>query len=434
MLLSGRDTVSETNGDVVALPPAGAAEPVVDVRRLLAETTVEQACATAERYFAQLQSWEHHLAKPFSGPEDAPALLVAFATLLQGLSLFPGQEVLDFGAGTGWTARFLAQMGLRVTAADVSPTALAIAAELLRRLPLVGERPAPRFLRFDGRRLDLPDASVDRVFCLDAFHHVPNQREVLGELARVLCADGIAGFSEPGPAHSRSPQSQYEMRTFGVVENDVDLDEIWRLAREVGFADLALAAYSAPGLLVSWDEYREILDGHGAGERFAELARQFLAERRTFFLFKGPRPVSSAQYRSGLLATIAVEPAAVQAVAGATFALTVTATNAGSATWRPHAAGVGGVSVGAHLYDEHGAILRHSYHWEPLTEGDGRPVGPGESVVRVVNVAAPAPGRYLLELDLVAADVAWFGLNGSATPRVALEVVAAEAEAEQGGA
>ena len=406
-------------------PEPEEADRTIDVRRLLAETSVEQACATAERYFAQLRSWDHHLAKPFSGPEDAPALLVAFATLLQGLSLFPGMEVLDFGAGTGWTARFLSQMGLRVTAADVSPTALAIAEELFRRLPPVGERPAPRFLHFDGHRLDLPDASVDRVFCLDALHHVPNQREVLVELARVLREDGIAGFSEPGPEHSRSPQSQYEMRTFGVVENDIDLDGIWRLAREAGFAELALAAYNAPGLLLSWEEYREIVDGRGADERFAEMTRQFLGERRTFFLYKGARPVSSAQYRSGLLAAVTVEPPRARAVAGETLALMVTATNTGTSTWRPHGAGIGGVSIGAHLYDERGAILRHSYHWEPLTEGDGHPVAPGGTVTREVNVPAPAPGRYLLELDLVAADVAWFGLNGSALPRVALEVVSA---------
>lgn len=406
---------------------------IIDVRRLLAETSVEQACATAERYFAHLQNWDHHLAKPFSGPEDAPALLVAFATVLQGLALSPGMDVLDFGAGTGWTTRFLAQMGLQVTSADVSSTALLIAAELFRRQPLIGEQPAPRFLHFDGHRLDIPDASIDRVLCLDAFHHVPNQREVLAELARVLRADGVAGFSEPGPEHSRSPQSQYEMRTFGVVENDVDVDEIARLAREVGFADLALAAYSAPGVLVSWDEYCEILEGRGAIDHFAELSRRFLAERRTFFLYKGPRPVSAAEYRAGLLANLSVEPAAVRAVAGETFVLTASATNSGNSTWRPHGAGAGGVSIGAHLYDEHGAILRHSYHWEPLTPGDGRPIGPGKTVVREVTVRAPSPGRYLLELDLVAADVIWFGFNGSATPRVALEVTPASSPMQDHG-
>ena len=59
--------------------------------------------------------------------------------------------------------------------------------------------------------------------CLDAFHHVPNPGLVLAELSRVLKEGGIAGFAEPGPEHSKSPQSQYEMKTFKVVENDVNV-------------------------------------------------------------------------------------------------------------------------------------------------------------------------------------------------------------------
>ncbi len=398
----------------------------VDVRRMLAETTVEQACTTAERYFAQLASWDHHLAKPFSGPEDAPALLVAFATLLQGLALAPGLDVLDFGAGTGWTTRMLCQMGMRVTAVDVSRTALAIGEELLRRLPPIGGRPAPRFVPFDGRRLDLPDASADRILCLDAFHHVPNQREVLAELARVLRPGGVAGFSEPGPDHSRSPQSQYEMRTFGVVENDIRIEEIRDHALAAGFTDLRLAAFSVPGLLLSLPEYVELLAGGEPAARFAAASRQFMAERRTFFLYKGAPPQSAAEYRAGLRARLAVAPAAATVRAGEEVALRVKAANAGTSTWRPHAVGPGGVWLGAHLYDEHGVIARHSFHWEPLAGGDGRAVAPGETVEREVHVPAPPPGRWLLELDLVAADVLWFGLNGSGTPRVALAVTPAE--------
>jgi SAM-dependent methyltransferase len=320
-------------------------------------------------------------------------------------------------------------MGLKVTAADVSRTALAIGEELFRRQPPIGERPPPRFLHFDGRRLELPDGCVDRVFCLDAFHHVPNQREVLAELARVLRDGGVAGFSEPGPEHSRTPQSQYEMRTFGVVENDVRIEEIWDTARAVGFTDVRLALFSVPGMLVSWPEYIEFLAQGDPSLRFGALSRRFMAERRTFFLYKGTPPVSAAEYRAGLRAVLAVAPAARRVRAGEEATFRVTATNAGTAVWQPHGSGLGGVSLGAHLYDEHGVILRHSYHWESLTPGDGAAVAPGESVVREAIVPAPAPGRYLLEFDLVAADVVWFGLNGSATPRVELEVVAAEVEA-----
>jgi SAM-dependent methyltransferase len=414
--------VSDSKDDGAGQDTGGGA---VDVRRMLRETTVEEACATAERYFSQLASWDHHLAKPFSGPEDAPALLVAFATLLQGLALSPGLDVLDFGAGTGWTTRMLCQMGMRVTSLDVSRTALAIGEELMRRQPPIGDRPAPRFLPFDGRRFDLPDASADRVLCLDAFHHVPNQGEVLAELARVLRPGGVAGFSEPGPDHSRSPQSQYEMRTFGVVENDVRVEEIRDHALAAGFTDMRLAAFALPGLLLSLPEYVELLANGEPAARFAAASRQFMAERRTFFLYKGAPPQSAAEYRAGLRAGLLVEPGSVTVRAGELVALRVTAINRGASTWRPHSAGAGGVWLGAHLYDERGVIVRHSCHWEPLADGDGRAVAPGESVVRAAHVPAPPPGRWQLEIDLVAADVLWFGLNGSDTPRVALEVTQA---------
>ena len=92
--------------------------------------------------------------------------------------------ILEFGAGTGWLSRFLTQLGCRMILMDVAPTALTIARELYARQPVIGERPAPQFLVFDGRRIDLPDASVDRILCFDSFHHATNPDDVLHGVAR----------------------------------------------------------------------------------------------------------------------------------------------------------------------------------------------------------------------------------------------------------
>ena len=124
-------------------------------------------------------------------------MLINFAVVLQGLQLCPGMTVLEFGAGTCWAARMLTQLGCKVIACDVSATALQIGREHYNRNGPFGDQPAPEFLHFDGRRIDLADGSVDRVICLDAFHHVPNPDEVLLELARVLGPGSIAGFAEP---------------------------------------------------------------------------------------------------------------------------------------------------------------------------------------------------------------------------------------------
>src|ERR1044071_524105 len=196
-------------------------EASVDANVLSSTLTVEELARTADEYYkTTIQFADRYLAKPFADPRDSPDLLGSFAHLLSGLRLVPAMTVLDFGAGACWTTRCLTQLGCEAIAVDVSATALELGKQLYARLPPIGSCPPPRFLVFDGHRIDLPDASVDRIFCFDAFHHVPNPVEVMRELGRVLRPGGIAGFSEPGRHHSRGARSQYEMKNYTASEND----------------------------------------------------------------------------------------------------------------------------------------------------------------------------------------------------------------------
>jgi SAM-dependent methyltransferase len=225
--------------------PARPPEEFVDARELMKTLSVAELAETAEDYYRRTIGFaDRYLAKPLDDPHDAPDLLGSFAHLLGGLRLAPGMDVLDFGAGTCWTTRFLTQLGCAVTAVDVSATALQLGKDLFARLPPIGNRPEPRFLVFDGHHIDLPDACVDRIFCFDAFHHVPNPAEVMRELARVLRPGGIAGFSEPGPNHSKAATSQYEMKNYTAFESDVVMKDIWQWARAAGFSSLELAVFS----------------------------------------------------------------------------------------------------------------------------------------------------------------------------------------------
>jgi hypothetical protein len=47
-------------------------------------------------------------------------------------------------------------------------------------------------------------------------------------------------MSEPGRQHSKTEASQYEMRTFTVIENDFVLEDIWKKAQLVGFEDIEI--------------------------------------------------------------------------------------------------------------------------------------------------------------------------------------------------
>ena len=414
---------SENRDSSVAITTEARGEDLIDVRQLIAGASIEELNQLAEEYFSRLPDWNYHLSKPFGSLDETPQLLINFSVILQGLSLCPGMTVLEFGAGTGWASRFLSQLGCHVIAVDVSETALRIAEELYQRHPLIGDRPAPRFLKFDGYKFDLTDSSVDRIMCLDAFHHVPNPGLVLAEFSRVLKEGGIAGFAEPGPEHSKSPQSQYEMRTFKVVENDVNVQEIWRHAQAAGFTQIKLALFNVPPFHLELAEFEDFLQNGAAGHRFAEAVAGFMQSQRNFFLFKGEPAAIDSRCRTGLSARISVTPSFITAKEDERIRAHAVVTNNSPSVWLPRSVGLGAVHLGCHVYQSDGKLFRHSYHWEALTPCEGRPIPPNETVEIEVNIPPLPKGHYRLEFDLVSCDVCWFALNGSQQARIAVEIV-----------
>ena len=417
-----REQLNTLNEDRPGSPPR-MSQPtdMIDVQQLMRETSIEELNRLAEEYFARETDWTYYLAKPFGSIDETPQLLINFAVTLQGLALFRGASVLEFGAGTCWASRYLTQLGCRVIAVDVSPTALAIGQELYRRQPVSGERPEPQFLLWDGKKLDLPDRCVDRVLCLDALHHVPNLREVMFELGRVLKDGGIACFAEPGPNHSQSPQSQSEMRTFKVIENDIEMATIWQHAVEAGFTDLKLAIFNVPPVHLSLQEFEDFVNGGPAVENYGRVVSDFMQNQRTFFLYKGAGDLPDSRFRVGLHAVIKISPDLVEANAGEPFNVQATVTNDCNSLWLPKNAGPGAVHLGCHVYNDKGELYDHDFHWEPLT-ADERKIFPGETVSVEVHLPPLPQGKYILEFDMVSYDVTWFSRVGSPVVRIAADV------------
>lgn len=395
----------------------------IDVRKLIKELSVEELCQTAEEFFARLDNWDYLHAKPLAAINETPELLVCFAQVVQGLKLLPEMSILDFGAGSCWTSRFLSQLGLQVIACDVAPSALKIGQELYKRHPVIGNQPEPRFLPFDGHSFDLPNDSVDRISCWDAFHHVPNPAQVIKEMGRVLKQGGIAGFSEPGPDHSKAAQSQYEMRTNRVIENDINVGEIWNEAQTAGFTEMKLALFNPNSFLVSLAEFEAYLNGQDKGETYTAETREQIKHRRVFFLFKGESsaPADSRQ-REGLKAQLDVTLESDRVAGGQPLRLKAVVKNTGSTVWLPTTARVGAVHFGIHLFDQKGKLLDLDYFRHNLTPGEGREILPGETVAIATEVPMPATGKYILQCDLVSEAVCWFEHNGSSTVRLMVEV------------
>ena len=271
------------------VPDPIAAETTIKPADIIARHSVEELIETADEYYRGIADPTALMSRPFAYLHEAPVMLQNLGALLAGLQLGKTMTVLEFGAGTCWLSRCLAQLNCQPICCDASKAALDIGRRLFAEHPLIGPTVfAPVFLPFDGHRIELDDESVDRIVCFDALHHVPNVDEVMGELGRVLREGGIAGFSEPGRDHSRSAQAQYEMRDHRVLENDIDLRAIFAAARDAGFTQLT--ARVANDLEVSVDHYQAIVERRGPGCSACDLEQHVRHDAQ-------PRGVLSPQGR-----------------------------------------------------------------------------------------------------------------------------------------
>ena len=109
--------------------------------------------------------------------------------VISALKLKPGEIIADIGAGSGYfTFRLARQVGSqgRVYAVDVSPDMII---HLNRRIRDLGVTNVATILCPPDDPL-LADASVDRFFICDTWHHIQDHPHYLGLLKRMLKPDG----------------------------------------------------------------------------------------------------------------------------------------------------------------------------------------------------------------------------------------------------
>jgi ubiquinone/menaquinone biosynthesis C-methylase UbiE len=401
---------------------------------------VSALCQAAEREYQEIATADpqHLMALPFGNPMVAPIYLYNLGFLLAGLQLGRTMRVLDFGAGTCWLSRHLNEMGCATISLDPSPAALEIGRRLFREYPPVGGCIAePVFLHFDGHTIELDDESVDRIVCNDAFHHVPNQREILREFARVLNPGGIVGFSEAGRFHSRSEGAQLEMRVHGVLENDIILEDIWAWAQEAGFTDIVVKPAFSPITDLSYEDYQTIARGkldllRHPRRVWSVLKRYFglltsITDRTDFMLHKGPLVVDSrvsfaalggvpnSVHARDLRHEMRCDQTRYTVTPGEPVQVRVRVKNIGSVRWlHTNLNHFAMVKVGAHLHDGDMTLLDHDFLRAHL-EHD---VSPGQETTVSFSFVLDRPGRYNVMLDLVSERVAWFAQAGSEPVRL----------------
>jgi 2-polyprenyl-3-methyl-5-hydroxy-6-metoxy-1,4-benzoquinol methylase len=122
-----------------------------------------------------------------------------------------GKLVLDLGCGSGEETIPLRQRGARVIGIDLSPDLLEVAHRRLQKYGLDAD------LRVrSAYDTQLPDGSVDVIFCIALLHHLEISR-VKREMLRILKPDGFLIVQEP----IRLSWSMKQLRRFFPKGEDV---------------------------------------------------------------------------------------------------------------------------------------------------------------------------------------------------------------------
>ena len=383
---------------------------MINPKDIIEKFTPEELCQTADDYYKSISDPTVQMAKPFSSLSEAPEILKNIGLLLSGLRLGKTMTILDFAAGVCWLSRYLSQLQCKTICCDVSKTALEIGKRLFREYPNIGKPISePSFLHFDGHKLDLSDESIDRIICYDSFHHVPNQEEVISELARVLKRGGIAGFSEPGIFHSQTPQAQFEMKNYKVLENDILIPEIFALARKHGFTDIKVKVLGE--IEVSINQYK-LLTNQIVLKLIKTISSKIwnrMTGKTIFFLYKGEY-IPDSRSSVGLSHSIWLDKNVFSVKAGKDLDILIKVSNTGRARWlNENMNDIGVVRIGTHLYDEANSLINldFSRHDIPsLTE-------PGAAFEQTIKLKFSDVGTYKLAIDLVSEYITWFEIVGS---------------------
>jgi hypothetical protein len=314
----------------------------------------------------------------------------------------------------------LNRCGCRTISVDVSPTALALGRAVFERDPRTNWSLDPQFLTYDGRRLPVDNASCDSVVLNDAFHHVPNQRELLQEMARVLRPDGIVVMSEPGRGHGTAEHSVQESST-GVLENELVLQDLAALAGACGFAAVNVIV-AAP------QAHQEIpasrLPTFMGGRGFPSYWKAFcsaLEQHHYIVCYKSsPRLTTRRPGRLAARVDIPRSMSRVNGRVGEPIPLVIHLTNTGDTLWlSDEAAGVGWTRLGGHLLTATDPRRVVDYDW--LRCSLTADVPPGAKVtVETQSPPITVPGSYIAVFDLVVEGLVWFADRGSQVATIEL--------------
>ena len=385
------------------------------------EANTEAYNEASERYFAEYKNRDYLLGKPYTDTMNFARRLFDIGVIVHWMRLSRGEVVAELGAGTCWLSHFLNRFGCKTIAIDVSSTALEMGRELFERDTLTNWDLEPEFRTYDGHHIPLPDGHVDKILVYDAFHHVPNQAEILCEMARVLKEGGVVAMCEPGAGHGRSELSKLEEDEWGVLENDIFVEELERLALDCGFTRLTVVPINLPSSTeIPAHRLRDFLLGKQLRQYWSHWSKSF-QDVNYILMYKGDYLPTTRNPQTPW-ARIEPVPDRVEVRSGQRSRLNIRLTNTGDTRWLTDIRNQPGwTRLGAHLHThEHGTpALDFDWFRSELPHD----IFPGEGVTLHVELPAiDTPGEYRAVFDVVAEQVLWFAHRNSPVAEVPIAV------------
>jgi len=385
----------------------------------LSKEQVDEINRKSDEYFANESQQKYWKNKPLSDLDNGPSCLWRFGLLLSALGIRPEDRVLDFGCGTGWTSFLLARTGAEITAMDISSQALTIAKKDATEFFSTNDLSRLRFQTFDGIKIDAPDAYFDFVITVDAFHHFPNPVEILKEFHRVLNQHGCFAFAEPGIGHSETDTAHHESE-HGVLENEIDPEQLRITGRTVGFDELELVVPPIPPNIMTLPMPRARWYLRGLPWIVPhDYIRTSILSSPIGILRKGPYS-STSLHPHKLIAEIRPIANAINAKAGERFIVKASVQNKTGTVWlKTGRRDSGYVRLAAQLLSDQRHILAPDYGRAELP----RDMNQNDEAVLELQLQAPAEsGHYRIRLDMVDEGITWFSEKGSLAVEIDLSV------------
>jgi ubiquinone/menaquinone biosynthesis C-methylase UbiE len=192
--------------------------------------------------WVQRHGWDR--AAPFYPSLWEPQLAPAHDAVLAGAALSRGEAVLDAACGTGVLALRAAQQvapGGRVVGVDTSARMVEIARQRARE----GRAESTSFIRNEFENLLLPGGSFDAVLCALGLMYMPDPRQALQVMRRLLRPGGRVGIAVWG----RRSHCGWSA-VFSIVESEVRSD-VCPLFFQLGEGGVLAAICAEAGLGVT---------------------------------------------------------------------------------------------------------------------------------------------------------------------------------------